>query len=88
MNAQDWSFPEGKFLAYVLDGGARAPLYVVLNAAGEAISFKLPQWPGWRGWNPLVDTTVVDGGASGKMLDAASTSEAPPCSILVFEGVK
>jgi glycogen operon protein len=88
MNAQDWAFPEGKFLAYVLDGGARAPLYIVLNATGDPIPFKLPQWPGWRGWNPLVDTTVVDGGASGTMREAATMSEAPPCSILVFEGAK
>ena len=88
MNAQDWAFPDGKFLAYVLDGGAHPPIYIVLNATDEAIPFKLPQWPGWRGWNPLVDTTVVDGGARGGTLEAASMSEAPPCSILVFEGAK
>jgi len=89
MTEQDWKFPEGRFLAYVLEGTTEsAPLYIAMNAAPEPIRFKVPEWPGCRGWNPLLDTSVVGGGSAGEMVQSAQISEAPPRSVLVFEGVK
>ena len=40
MTEQDWNFPEGRFLAYVLgpDEQGQAPIFIVLNAAPEAIA--------------------------------------------------
>jgi glycogen operon protein len=89
MTEQDWKFPEARFLAYVLAGIAGgAPLYIVLNAGPEPIAFKVPQWPRCRGWNQLLDTTVMDGGTPGDMLRVGQMSKAPPRALLVFEGVQ
>jgi isoamylase len=89
MTVPDWDFPEGRFLAYVLDAVAGgAPLYIVLNAAPEPIAIKLPPWPGCRGWKALLDTTLADGSPDGAMLDMGAMSEAPPRCVLVFEGVR
>jgi glycogen operon protein len=89
MTENDWKFPNGRFLAYVLEGvsGSR-PLYIVLNAAPEAIAFKAPPWPKCRGWNRLIDTTVMDGGSGTKRLKIGEMSEAPGRAILVFEGAQ
>ena len=47
MGEEDWKFPEGRFLAYVLapppTGGE--PLFLVFNAAPEAIEVTLPSMP-------------------------------------------
>jgi isoamylase len=89
MTVPDWDFPDGRFLAYVLDAVAGgAPLYIVLNAAPEPIAIKLPPWPGCRGWKALLDTTLADGGPGGATLDMGAMSEAPPRCVLVFEGVR
>jgi isoamylase len=89
MTEQDWKFHEAHFLAYVLAGIAGGtPLYIVLNAASEPIPFKVPPWRGCRSWNQLLDTTAVDGSSKGEMLRVGQMSEAPPRSILVFEGVQ
>jgi glycogen operon protein len=86
MKEQDWNFPEGRFLAYVLGPiePGQAPIFIVLNAAPEAIGFKLPQTPEYKRWQRLVNTadsrqTVADF-ASG------SDAEAPPRSVLAFVG--
>jgi glycogen operon protein len=90
MTEHDWKFPNGRFLAYVLearsDGG---PLFIVLNAAPETIDFKVPEWLGCRVWKPALDTTVADGSAAtGAPLKPGAMSKIPPSSVLVFEGVK
>src|SRR3982074_2195897 len=58
MKEQDWNFPEGRFLAYVLGpiepGGA--PIFIVLNAAPEAIAFKLPTMPEYNKWQQVLNT--------------------------------
>ncbi len=48
MTEDDWNFPEGRFLAYALGPVEDSPatLFVVLNAAPEAIEFTLPRLPG------------------------------------------
>jgi len=89
MTEQDWKFHAAHFLAYVLAGPkGGSPLYIVLNAASEPIAFKVPQWPRCSSWNQLLDTTATDGASRGEMLQVGQMSEAPPHSILVFEGVQ
>src|SRR5450756_886729 len=57
MTEEDWKFPEGRFLAYVLGpvehGGS--PIFIVLNAASEAIAFKLPKMPEYKSWQQLLN---------------------------------
>ncbi len=59
MSETDWNFPDGRFLSYVLaapqDGGE--PLYIVLNAATEAVDLEFPEWPGVGEWQCLLDTS-------------------------------
>src|SRR5260370_18831022 len=44
MTEQDWNFPEGRFLSYLVAPlePADAALYIVLNAAMATIEFTLP----------------------------------------------
>ena len=50
MTEEDWNFPEGRFLAYVLgpSGDGQQPIFIVLNAAPEEIAFNLPKLPEWK----------------------------------------
>ncbi|MBB5048240.1 glycogen operon protein [Rhodopseudomonas rhenobacensis] len=86
MTQQDWAFPDGRFLAYVLSPAERgyAPLFVVLNSAPAAITFKFPKTPEWKVWRQVLNTTddrpVIDPWpAGGEMI-------APPRSVLAFAG--
>ena len=86
MKEQDWNFPEGRFLAYVLGPieHGHAPIFIVLNAAPEAIAFKLPKLPEYKNWQQLLNTADV----KQTITDFASGSEAkaPPRSVLAFAG--
>ncbi|HEY0567039.1 MAG TPA: glycogen debranching enzyme GlgX, partial [Xanthobacteraceae bacterium] len=86
MTEADWNFPEGRFLAYVLGPiePRQAPIFIVLNAAPEAIAFKLPQMPQYKSWQQLLNTADV----KQQVADFASGSEikAPPRSVLAFAG--
>jgi glycogen operon protein len=86
MKEQDWNFPEGRFLAYVLGPlePGQAPIFVVLNAAPEAIAFKLPKLPEYKGWQQLSNTADVKQTAAE--FASASEAKAPPRSVLVFAG--
>jgi glycogen operon protein len=86
MKEQDWNFPEGRFLAYVLGPveQGQAPIFIVLNAAPEAIAFKLPKMPEFKSWQQVVNTadsqqTVADFASGGD-------AKAPPRSVLAFAG--
>jgi glycogen operon protein len=86
MQEQDWNFPEGRFLAYVLGSTeeAQAPIFIVLNAAPEAIAFKLPKMPEYRNWQQVLNTadskqTVAD-------FAPGSDANAPPRTVLAFAG--
>jgi isoamylase len=86
MTEQDWKFPDGRFLAYVLGPLApgQPPLYIVLNAAAEAIGAVLPKLPEYGRWQPVLDTVnAVD---FGKHHDSGSPLQVPPHSVLVFSG--
>jgi glycogen operon protein len=88
MTDPDWQFPEGHFLSYVLapiaEGGE--PLFIVFNAAGEDIEFKLPEWPNVARWTAVLDTASYpkppDSAeqASGTALSIAASS------VLAFSG--
>ena len=58
MKEDDWNFPEGRFLAYVLGPmeQGQAPIFIVLNAAPEEIAFKLPEMPEYKSWQQLLNT--------------------------------
>jgi glycogen operon protein len=87
MTADDWNFPNGRFLAYVLGSEASGdtPLYVVLNGADEAITFKLPGLPKRGRWAIRVDTSSR--AVTDAALDAGATMQAAARSVLVFSGV-
>jgi isoamylase len=86
MTEEDWKFPEGRFLAYVLGPTDQSvgPIFIVLNAAPEEIAFSLPKMPEYRTWQQLLNTADV----KQEIRDFASGSEAkaPPRSVLAFAG--
>jgi isoamylase len=86
MTEQDWNFPEGRFLSYVLGPVQQtdAPLYIVLNAAPQTIEFMLPALAEYKRWTPCLQT--VREPRLGGELPAGSKAQAPPRSILVFSG--
>jgi glycogen operon protein len=62
----------------------RPALYVVLNAAPEAIEFSLPTLPGYRRWTVVLDSTAslrVD-----EEFMSGSALQALPRSVLAFAG--
>ena len=86
MTEQDWNFPEGRFLSYVLGPVQQtdAPLYIVLNAAPQAIEFMLPALAKYSRWTLCLQTAREP--RLGGELAAGSKAHAPPRSILVFSG--
>ncbi|MPZ39306.1 MAG: glycogen debranching protein GlgX [Rhizobiales bacterium] len=86
MTDEDWNFPNGRFLSYVLgpEEGGQAPLFLVLNAAPEAIAFTLPTVPACSHWEKILDTSS-DAQASGTHAVGARLT-APGRSVLVFSG--
>ncbi len=60
------------------------PLFVVLNAAPEAIQFTLPKLPEYKEWIRLLDTTQVQ--QEGASYQSGTTDEAPARSVLAFAG--
>lgn len=84
MTEQDWNFPEGRFLSYAL--GPAEPdqptLFIVLNAAAEAIEFTLPTFDGVARWNLELDTALSPPG--GEVFPAAAKLQAAARSVLVF----
>jgi isoamylase len=86
MTEQDWNFPEGRFLSYVLGPleQADAPLYVVLNATPETIEFTLPMLPQYSRWTACLDTAPEP--RLGVELSAGAKAQARPRSMLVFAG--
>lgn len=87
MTQTDWTFPDGRFLAYVLAPveQEQAPIFIVLNAAPEEIGFKLPMLGEYKTWQQVLDTTD----AQQKQVDFASGAElkAPPRSVLAYAGL-
>jgi isoamylase len=86
MAEPDWNFPEGRFLAYVLNSTepADAPLYIVLNAVPDTIEFTSPSMPGYGHWAMLLESSGSP--RIGKQFASGSTLQAPPRSVLAFAG--
>ena len=83
MNEQDWSFPNGRFLSYVLGpteaGGV--PLYVVLNGATHPVEFMLPKVQTFRHWHCVFATAPL---GDTRSLPAETRCDARAQSVLVF----
>ena len=86
MTEQDWAFPDGRFLAYVLGPceDNDNPIFIVLNSAPAAIAFKLPKMPEYKHWRQVLNT--ADSALSIDILPSGSDLEAPPRSVLAFSG--
>jgi glycogen operon protein len=86
MTESDWKFPEGRFLAYVLGPieHGQAPIFIVLNAAPEAIAFKLPEMTEYKSWQQVLNT-AEDVQATADFTSGAET-KAPARSVLAFAG--
>ncbi|WP_315725464.1 MULTISPECIES: glycogen debranching protein GlgX [unclassified Bradyrhizobium] len=87
MTQTDWTFPDGRFLAYVLGPveQEQAPIFIVLNAAPEEIGFKLPKLAETKTWQQVLNTTE----AQQKPIDFASGTDlkAPPRCVLAYAGL-
>ena len=86
MSDEDWNFPEGRFLSYVLGPvqAGQSPLFIILNAAAQEIEFILPTLPEYSRWLPVLDT--VNRIEAGKEHAAGSKAVASSRSVLVFSG--
>lgn len=88
MNEEDWKFPEGRFLAYLLapppSGGE--PLFLVFNAAPEPIEVTLPPLPGVAKWSRVLST--ADNSVLKEDMSEAPGAKltSPATSILAFAG--
>jgi len=102
MTGEDWNVPNERFLSYVLAPAetGQPPLFIVLNAAPEAIVVTLPSVPKCSRWTELVNTSAVasedkapDSKAperatrERKVVAAGSQVSAPGRSVLAFSGV-
>jgi glycogen operon protein len=86
MKEEDWNFPEGRFLSYVIGpaepGGP--PIFIVLNAAPEEITFHLPKMPEYARWQQVLNTVELTQ-TSAEFASGAET-KAPPRTVLAFAG--
>ena len=87
MTEQDWNFPEGRFLAYVLGPiqEGQPPVFIVLNAAPEEIAFTLPKLPEYKTWQLVLNSAEVK--QTVTRLPAASDTKAPARTVLAFAGL-
>ncbi|RJF75109.1 glycogen debranching protein GlgX [Rhodopseudomonas palustris] len=86
MTEQDWAFPDGRFLAYVLSPTqpGTSAMFIVLNSGVETIPFLLPNLPEYQSWHQLFDTTKDT--VQVAPLASGSASSAPPRSVMAFSG--
>jgi glycogen operon protein len=86
MAEEDWKFPEGRFLSYVLGAvDSHAPLYIVLNAAPESVKFILPKFDAYRQWEQVLDT--AEDVQSSPRHDRGAQMEASPQAVLAYAGI-
>ncbi len=88
MSEHDWSFPEGRFLSFVLgptepDGAA---IFIVLNGSPEPIAVTLPKMSEYSQWQQLLNT--VDVKQTSVHFEAGTIVEAAGRSVLAFAGIK
>jgi isoamylase len=86
MGEQDWNFPDGRFLSYVLaapDSGGQ-PLFIVLNGADDDVEITFPEWPGVAKWQNVLDTSI--GTAHYDPVGAGGHWASRSKSVLIFAG--
>jgi glycogen operon protein len=88
MGDQDWNFPDGHFLSYVLagQGDSDPPLYIVLNGADEDLELTFPEWPDVGRWTRVLDT--ANGETDGDAQPVGAAWKAKPRSVLAFAGLR
>jgi glycogen operon protein len=86
MTQQDWNFPDARFLSYLLapTEQGQPSLYIVLNAAREAIAVTLPTLPECQNWTAIINTASQ--AQTRRTFAAGSTFQAPACCVFVFSG--
>ena len=87
MTEEDWKFPEGRFLAYVLGpaGKEQGPIFIVLNAAPEEIAFRMPKMSEYKSWRQVLNTTEAT--QTGADFASGADTKAPSRSVLAFAGI-
>jgi isoamylase len=88
MKEEDWNFPEGRFLAYVLAAAGEdgEPLFVVFNAAADGIEVTLPAWLNVTRWSRVLDTAQNSVLVETTTEPTGAKLTAPATSILAFAG--
>jgi glycogen operon protein len=88
MREQDWNFPEGRFLAYLLAApdAAGQPLFIVFNAAQDDIEVTIPAWRGVGTWIRVLDTKSGTVLAEDVRETPGGRVTAPGTSIMAFAG--
>jgi isoamylase len=88
MTEQDWNFPNRRFLSYVLSESGQPPVFLVLNAAPEAIAFTLPAVPACKRWTKELDTSshLPSHAPTRETHGAGARLKAAGRSVLVFSG--
>ena len=86
MTEEDWEFPNGSSLTYVLAPIKRGTpsVFVVVNAAAAAIEVTLPDVLEGGAWTRVLDTTSET--LSRRAIAAGTRLTAPERSVLVFSG--
>jgi isoamylase len=87
MTEQDWHFPEGRFVSYVLAPveDSPGPVYVVINGTPEPIDFTIANWTRLNAWRLRVATVPFKEAAS-VTYSPGQTATGPARSVTVFSG--
>jgi len=87
MKPEDWSFPDARFLAYVLAGAKEGgtPLFTVMNAGADPVEFVFPEFLNLENWSEIL-TTAPGQDSGGLQFHVGAKNQAPNHSIMVFEG--
>ena len=88
MGDEDWNFPEGRFLAYVLAAppAGGEPLFLVFNGAPADIEVTLPQWHDVKTWSRVLDTAANAVLKDDPSEPPGAKLTSPATSILAFAG--
>jgi len=87
MTDEDWSFPNARFLAYVVKGEASAPpVMIAANGHHEALPFVMPTVGKTDRWRIVIDTSRPEGPANGEQHEAGDTLSVPERSLIVLVG--
>jgi glycogen operon protein len=72
-------------LAPTTDDGT--PIFIVLNAASDAIEFVLPEWPGIGQWIGELDTAAFPKPAHAETKPSGTQCISQPSSVMLFSGM-